>query len=239
MFELEDLSIDGVAIVVGGQRKSQGRGAISPLGRILEPAFVPPGPGPSQEPGPPGSDVFVDGGDLAASFVFVDQPNSCWSRSEAMQRRECARDLEVDSVGGDPVTEATVDGGLGGPQGGQRLAPIGDVVEVGTHHLAKDPLSAMGGSHRHHGRSAGFDDAARDRQLEREGTRGTDHLGAVPGAEGAVPLPDAVERLGRVWPGVDAEVSCEDETERLDLIGRRDSDVDSARPHAHAAVIAA
>ena len=129
------------------------------------------------------------------------------SRSSGRAKAEYSPgEVHLADEGRHPVAEAAVDRLLGGPQERERLTALVDVVELGAHQGAQDstaPVRRVGPDDRD---ARGRDDAARNREPEREGAGAADDAAVLPGGVHALDrevLREALHPLlGRIEPEV-------------------------------------
>src|SRR5438132_9197129 len=105
--------------------------------------MLPPQPVARKHPGPLWPDAVEHWRECFECFLGLDQADGPQRLERPSEDRVLAREIHLPAKCGGPIAEAPVNRLLGGPQGGQRLAPLMDVVELAPHEGAQDTAPAM------------------------------------------------------------------------------------------------
>ena len=116
----------------------------------------------------------------------IDEPPAALPAGIVAQLEAAAVGLQRCARRREPVAEATVDRGLGGPERRDRLAPLARVRELLRHQPAQDPLPAVSRLHSDPRHTGARQLAARDRQVERVRARERDRAPVVEGRDRTV-----------------------------------------------------
>ncbi len=200
--------------------------ALASLRRIGEVARLPPRIRAPEHAGRAEAGAVVDRREDVLRLLQRGDAHRCAVVARLPQGGVAARQRHLAGQRGEAVAVPAVDDLLRGPEGGDRLAALTDVLELRAHHRREDPATAVGREHADDRHPAAVDRAARHRQLERERAGTADDPVAV--ERGVHPLKGQVagEPLRRLVVGrPTAEVVADRADRTLELVevaGRAD-----------------